>query len=289
MSQKMKFVAAAVLPSLLALACAAQSNERVDSWWPDTAQGLMWSGSAVGGPSSTQNFQKAEQSCRNLSVQGFTGWRLPTITELDHVVDSETYDMVSIHRDGAHLDNQVGGTGISFTSLYGAWIWSSTPGSKGNILAERHGLEGHAQSSPTTSWKHQVLCVRPLEPEIAALAKQAKPQYSVPSLVYLRALVPLHDSYVAYSAGNYTKGLASAQAALVISPQLPEAIYARGLNEAAMKNWQEALNDFQTVKKLKWGSMSYAISWAKNNAKAAATGTPVNPKKNDTPSWNFNH
>jgi len=126
-----------------------------------------------------------------------------------------------------------------------------------------------------------------MEPEIAEVAKQALPPKPVVSLQDLRNLIPLRQAYDAYGKHDYTTSLAAAQAAASLNPKSAEAIYAEGLSQAGLGHWAESLADFKIVKKMNWGSMTYAIAWAQRNEKAAASGKTLNPKKNALPNWPF--
>jgi hypothetical protein len=55
----------------------------------DYATGLQWQDdSSTGGYTHSENWDNAITYCSNLSLDGQTDWRLPTITELETIVDT---------------------------------------------------------------------------------------------------------------------------------------------------------------------------------------------------------
>lgn len=55
----------------------------------DTKTGLMWQDDAIG---STMNWSTAITTCENLTLGGYSDWRLPNIRELKSIVDKSRYD-----------------------------------------------------------------------------------------------------------------------------------------------------------------------------------------------------
>jgi hypothetical protein len=54
----------------------------------DTRTGLRWMrGYAPGGSAGSQTWSSGAQACQGLTLDGFTGWRLPTTRELDSLYD----------------------------------------------------------------------------------------------------------------------------------------------------------------------------------------------------------
>jgi hypothetical protein len=100
---------------------ALEESTRAVGYWKDGA-GLMWAGkddgtvrrnSLVG---SGLSWNDAQSYCRNLSLGGYSGWRLPTIGELESVYDSSAPK----HIKGGII-------------LLGSYVWSSSSTASGEI------------------------------------------------------------------------------------------------------------------------------------------------------------
>jgi hypothetical protein len=76
--------------------------------WTDPATGLMWTKKNNG---SDVTWQQASNYCQNLTLAGYSGWKLPTIDELDSIYDGTVLGL-----------NVKGGI------LTGIMDWSSTVG-----------------------------------------------------------------------------------------------------------------------------------------------------------------
>jgi hypothetical protein len=87
--------------------------------WTDRATGLMWAKKDNG---SDVNWQQATVYCRNLQLDGHSGWRLPMIDELEGIVDQNA-DVGGYHVKGN-------------LQLSNAWQWSN---SQGNAVGEVRG------------------------------------------------------------------------------------------------------------------------------------------------------
>lgn len=268
---------------------ALPSNEGVTKWWPDLKNNLIWTGQEVNGPKD-ETYDQSVQLCKALVLDGMNGWRLPTIDELDGVTQSALEDQTVLTR---HLN--IRDTGRQLPDGFvrfdrhgpGGVMWSSTPGPKEKMVMENILTASHFNSAKNDHFNRGAYCVRTMEPEIAAIARQALPTNAVANITELQSLIPLRQAFDAYNKGNYAASLAHAEAALAINPQFAEALYAKGLSQAGLGQWSDAVASFQMVKKLKWGSMKDAIDWAEQNEKAAASGKKLNPKKNVTPKWDF--
>jgi hypothetical protein len=102
----MKFRILAVAFTLVASIAIGQQPT-----WTDPAAGLMWTATDNG---SNVTWQQASNYCQNLSLGGYSGWRLPTIDELAGIYD-KTQNV-----DGKHIKG-----GIKMTRW---WGWSSSVG-----------------------------------------------------------------------------------------------------------------------------------------------------------------
>ena len=279
--------AAGGLLGLAALAASAQNNEGITTWWPDIAQGLIWTGASLGGPHPKLTYDQAVQSCSTLTLDGMSGWRLPTIDQLDGTLVPYSGEVVvqDFHGEFHDTGRAVGGMATRLDDGGARLTWSSTAGPDGKILAEGYG--SHSASKPDA--ERGAFCVRTMEPEIAAIAKAAQPTQAVPSLQELKNIVPVRQAYEAYQQHDYEASLAFAQTALVLSPHSPEAVYAEALSQAGLGHWSEAIAGFTRLKGMDWDGAKAELSWAKNNQKAAASGKTLDPKKNATPAWIFSN
>lgn len=98
-------------------------NTQTHGYWTDSSTGLMWAAKDNG---THVSWHKANKYCRNLRLGGNSDWRLPTIEELEGLVNLRAYatervgDSDILHWNG---DLQVNG-GLLLT---GDRQWSSSP------------------------------------------------------------------------------------------------------------------------------------------------------------------
>jgi hypothetical protein len=78
------------------------------STWTDPATGLMWTKSDNG---SNVDWPEATDYCRNLRLSGYSGWRLPTIDELQGIYDT---------------NDRGGGFHVKGNLQLSDWQWSSS-------------------------------------------------------------------------------------------------------------------------------------------------------------------
>jgi hypothetical protein len=76
----------------------------------DRATGLIWSRSTL--PGGRMNHERATKACADLTLMGFTDWRLPTIKELLSIVDYTRHQPA--------ID-------ASLFDCESSWYWTSTP------------------------------------------------------------------------------------------------------------------------------------------------------------------
>lgn len=127
--------------------------------WIDPATKLMWPKRDNGSP---VNWTEAERYCSNLSLGGYSDWRLPTIEELGSLYDPAQNPGGLYHVKGSI---KLTGTGFGGISLFGndssGWLWS---GSLNRPAGEAWFLSfynGHRYSDdPVRSNPMRVLCVR---------------------------------------------------------------------------------------------------------------------------------
>lgn len=110
----------------------------------DTVTQLTWERNP---PTTGSPFAATQQACQTLNLGGFsTGWRLPTISELESLVDWSRYNPAI---DAA-----------TFPATQGEVYWSSTLSSTGATsvwgVDFYHG-NAHTQSATSSGWRR---CVR---------------------------------------------------------------------------------------------------------------------------------
>jgi tetratricopeptide (TPR) repeat protein len=271
-----------VLLFLFVLTCMASKkpeplNHKIMTWWPDPSTGLMWTGTDVDGLRAWRNFPQANAACNELQVDGRSGWRLPTIDEIDAVrgttrltrSNGTPWDVVS----------------LKWTYVVAVWIWSDSPADKpGEYYTQRvNGLWGHATSKPSDHFGHVAFCVRAMEPDVFQAAKEAPVKGAVTDLTMLRAMAPLLKAQAAYNADQFQTSIDQARQVLTIKPDFGVAYYGLGLAEGMLGQWDQAVADLQQAKKL--GFDSDGLGWAMNHQKVAAKGETLNPKKDFRPAF----
>ena len=273
-----------VLPFLFVLGCMASKtpaplNHRITTWWPDPSTGLMWTGTNIDGVSAWKNFADSNKACNELEVDGRSGWRLPTIDELDAVRVTSPV----IHPDGTHLD--VGNLKWTYVAEQ-PLIWSNSPAPKqGEYYTQRvNGLSAPEASKPSDHWGHVAFCVRAMEPDVLQAAKAAPITTAVSDLATLQAYAPLLKAQAAYNADQFQSCIDQIRQGLAIKPDIAVAYYGLGLSEGMLGQWDQAVADLEKVKKLGLHG-EYALAWATNNQKAARKGVSLDPNTNIRPAW----
>jgi len=111
----------------------------------DNKTGLLWQQ----GEGGTKTWENAITYCEDLSLAGYTDWRLPNIKELNSIIDYEIYNPsidINFFPD------------LSYTSYY----WSSTTRASSSsdawIVGSNYGDVGYYLSKPTNNY--YVRCVR---------------------------------------------------------------------------------------------------------------------------------
>jgi serine/threonine protein kinase len=101
------------------------AREAADVVWTDPATGLMWTKKDNG---SNVNWQQAMDYCRNLKLAGHSGWRLPSIDELQGIHDANANVPDTLDKAPEHVKGNLQLSG---------WHWSS---SQGNASGEAWGF-----------------------------------------------------------------------------------------------------------------------------------------------------
>jgi hypothetical protein len=283
--------ATAVLLSFFAAPVNAQGNEKVLDWWPDLQQGLLWTGTTVGGETAHENYEHAVQACRNLELDGMTGWRLPTIDEIDQVMGPPiAYPARYIDHQGVlqDTDRVVTESSIRFDSQSNARrLWSSTPGPNGKMVAELVMTGGNTTASKGDHLWFGAYCVRPMTPEIAELVNRFATRPPIRSVAVLRSLGPLIQAHQAYVAHDFTTSLAYAQQAVILDPQSGHGYYAEGVSEANLRHWDEAIAAFKMAKTVHFNDMDRFIAWAERAKKEKISDDPSQSQHYGITGWNF--
>jgi len=85
----------------------------------DSATGLMWQDNSDA-QSVQKNWQDAKEYCHNLNHAGYSDWQLPTISELETLIDTTKYDL-AIKK--------------GFNHVVSSYYWSSSPDISGSKYA----------------------------------------------------------------------------------------------------------------------------------------------------------
>jgi Protein of unknown function (DUF1566) len=127
------------------------ADAALGSTWTDPATGLMWTRMDNG---SDLDWNKATAYCSNLQLAGYSGWRLPTIEELQGISDPSvrvetTFDFGVV---GVFIKGQLKLTG---------WDWSSSQGDKPE-WAQTFGFAGEKRGAFPFGFNYNMraLCVR---------------------------------------------------------------------------------------------------------------------------------
>ncbi len=296
------------LPLFLAFAISpyAQKPSKVaKDWWPDPSTGLMWTGEGGFGSTRGIEWEQANAYCSTLQLGGFSGWHLPNIDEakgllvpavipgVDIPSGAEYPRMGTIPASPRVYDPAYRSQLLKVPlATYGSGAWTATPaGAKKYWTIQPGGftfyikfLSNPPVSAKPTSNRMAALCVRPMEPEILAAAKQAQVLHPVPDLQTLKDYVPLGQAFDLYKQAKYQESITQAQAALALKPDMTSAVFDIGLCYAALKQWDQVLAAFQAALKLDKYNLDIksAIAWAKQSRKAAAGHGKVNLQ---APTW----
>ena len=128
--------------------------------WTDPSTGLMWATKDNG---SDVTLQEAGNYCQNLTLGGYSGWRLPTIDELQGIYDpsidlpghfQSATDITMVFDVTYHVKGNLNLSGPG-------WQWSSSPGgTPGDAWAFLFSTHGRRQVIPDSDWGKRALCVR---------------------------------------------------------------------------------------------------------------------------------
>jgi hypothetical protein len=133
--------------------------------WTDPTTGLMWTKKDN---AREVNWQQATNYCRNLQLAGHSGWRLPTIDELQGIYDANA---------------NVGGYHVKGSLQLSNWFqWSSSRGKASGEVWGLYFTDGSRSSDPLgISTNGRALCVRGSTNQSGS--SSAKPAPVVPATI----------------------------------------------------------------------------------------------------------
>jgi hypothetical protein len=118
------------------------------SVWTDPATGLMW---ARHDNNADANWNEAGSYCQNLSLDGYSDWQLPTVQDLQSILDLSQSSQCGT--EICHIKGNI--------QLSSKWVWTSTPGGEPGHAMYFRFSEGQYLSYPYTDRQlDRVLCVR---------------------------------------------------------------------------------------------------------------------------------
>jgi len=261
------------------------------------------------------SWQEASDYCSALRIGGLSGWRLPTADEVKGI-EYTRHGVVNINDGPAYaipcVDNHTKTCWIG----HGDWtephdeftmkieigsndancsIWTSTPsptdqGSALVVIPPQLTVKPILRTKTRATYLSAIaaLCVRPMEPEILQVAKDAQVGAPVPDLQTLQANVPLTKARLAYQAGQYQESITQAQNALSIKPGFQTAYWGMGISYGMLGQWDLAIANLNSASKLgKNDETKAALQWAKASQKAAKNGEKPQIKGKDwkSPEW----
>jgi hypothetical protein len=239
--------------------------QQATSWWPDPATGLMWTGYAVTGPKSTN--AQATAACAALTLDGYSGWHLPTRNEFEKVTRTEqvqTYDTETIHTrympkqtvanlkspDGTATDYH-----LKFLSS-DANFWTSTVGRVPQdfwVMTYPYPPSSfNARSSVPAGVTRglQALCARPMDADLLQLAKEANTPSPVPNLAALKAVPVLQQGEDAMANGQFQEAMGYIQQGMAMDPQFLRSLNDLGRVQSYLGQWDDAVSTFQRAGKI---------------------------------------
>lgn|ERR1035437_3347380 len=135
----------------------AKADAALNPTWTDPATGLMWTKEDNGWD---VNWNQASAYCSNLQLAGYSGWRLPTIEELQEIYDPSV-SVQTVFDNGVTYNVHVKGN-LKLTG----WHWSSSqgnaPGKPWQVAWNfNFGIEKPRHSIPLGfNYSTRALCVR---------------------------------------------------------------------------------------------------------------------------------
>lgn len=259
-------------------------------------------------------WQEASDYCSAVKIGGLSGWRLPTADEVKGI-EYTRHGVVTTYtelpyaeacgedrsktcwvypRDTTPPQDQVTLKIDIGSEEWSGSIWTSTPSPTDQKSAVVVSPELtftpvlRTKTNATHLSSIAALCVRPMEPEILQIAKDAQVSAPVPDLQTLKANVPLTKARLAYQAGQYQESITQAQNALSIESGLQTADWGMGISYGMLGQWDLAIANLNSASKLgKDDEVKAALQWAKASQKAAKKGEKpkIKGKEWKSPEW----
>lgn len=131
----------------------AGADAAVNSTWNDPATGLMWTKTDNG---SDVDWNQATAYCSKLQLAGYSGWRLPTIEELEGIHDP------SVPVQTTYDDFPVITVFVKGKLKLTGWDWSSTQGDTPEWAKTYDFSGGNRNAFPSSRFNYNMraLCVR---------------------------------------------------------------------------------------------------------------------------------
>ncbi|MGD0295040.1 MAG: DUF1566 domain-containing protein [Terracidiphilus sp.] len=293
---------------------AAQSSNAPATWWPDASTGLMWSGQTMKG---RMNWKEANDYCSSLQFGGYSGWRLPTLDEINTIVYYKHYKgewqrtcksvnarPLDVNDKDCENEYSPSYDSLQFTlgtrDLYASTLWTSNmynnqrawvvmAGQIRGVPSFMHSLvdkpdHNHFGVILTRRLMNSALCTRPIEADLLQIAINAEASRPVPDVLALKAYLPLSKAHQAYMDGQFQESIDLAKSALLVKPDFAPAYWAMGLSYGKLGQWDLAMSNFEAALKIDkdYGDAKSFQKWAKESQKAAKTGKRI---KTQSPEW----
>jgi hypothetical protein len=290
------------LPGFLAPAVAQNANHPPTNWWPEPSSGLMWAGTLHPDldiiPANLTDgllYQDAANYCAGLTIAGFSGWRLPTLDEVKAAteLEPESAQYFNLPEPHAHwVTVQIRALQFKGRSVEGIPqecrnnFWTSTSDDSASHWAVVLDCPRVAFGRAGSTAHAPALCVRPLDPDMEALAKGSHVDIPISTMQDLQAYFALSQAQASDRAGQFSDGLQKALSSLQLKPDLIPANIGVGILYGELGQWDQAVKILQSARsRLDWNNRNIkaALKWAKNGQKAAAKGKPP---KGKAPAWN---
>jgi len=300
-------------------------------WWPDPSTGLMWAEHGYSGDSHSvlhphgRTWQESVDYCAALRLGGFSGWRIPALDEVKGIAYTR-HGVVTTSGHGCSLRQDVDPHSTCVSTLTTSdpydqvtvkvdewdddpfplttFVWTSTPtpdtekpapwiaGPTVWIVGPGLILGAIPKTSDMYNGRYMAsLCVRPIDPDLLQIARDAQVNVPVPDIQTPKFYVPLNKARLAYEAGEYQDSITQARNALSLDPQLQTAYWGIGISYGMLGQWDLAIANLNTAFKLDKNhdaDVYGALQWAKASKKAAKKGEKPKIKGKDwkNPEWN---
>lgn len=286
------------------ISTAQKPSDLPAGWWPDPSTGLMWAAAAGNGHANTMTWDESVSYCSALQLDGYSGWRLPKVEDIATatylypvpIYDKEgnvekTYDYLAFKGQlTASADIRIWTANAAQNGEY-TTIFVGAPDILGIMahpkewgsLFQMNALKWHLRSAKPSD-RNGAVCVRPIEPDLLAIAKAAQVPHPVADQQALTNYIPLNKARLAYQSGNYQECLTQAQLARAQNVDPATVDWAIGIAYGQLGDWDQAISNLEAALKInkQYQDAGDALGWAKASQKAAPKGKHV---KQQPPEW----